>query len=101
MTRGLLLLVFLVVPALPVAHAADQTVRGNTLVVKDPGTSAKRKITVKAKETPSDDTLVGDPTTGGATVTITTNGATPSSQTFTLPAGVSAITQKPFWVGDA
>ncbi len=101
MTRGLLLLAFLVLPALPLAHSADQTVRGNTLVVKDPGTSAKRKITVKAKETASDDTLVGDPTTSGATVTITANGATPTSQTFTLPAGVSAITQKLFWSGDA
>jgi hypothetical protein len=89
MTRGLLLLAFLVLPALPVAHAADQTVLGSTLVVKDPGTPAKRKITVKAKETASDDTLVGDPTTGGATVTITATGGTPSSQTFTLPAGVS------------
>jgi hypothetical protein len=74
MTRGLLLLAFLVLPALPVAHAADQTVLGKTLVVKDPGTSAKRKITVKATEPASDDTLVGDPTTGGATVTITTTG---------------------------
>ena len=74
MTRGLLLLAFLVLPALPVAHAADQTVLGKTLVVKDPGTSAKRKITVKATEPASDDTLVGAPTTGGATVTITTTG---------------------------
>jgi hypothetical protein len=74
MTRGVLLLAFLVLPALPVANAADQTVLGKTLVVKDPGTSAKRKITVKATEPASDDTLVGDPTTGGATVTITTTG---------------------------
>ena len=34
-------------------------------------------------------------------MTITVNGATPSSQTFTLPAGTSATTQKPFWSGDA
>jgi acetyl esterase/lipase len=99
MTRGLLLLAFLVLPALPVAHAADQTVLGKTLVVKS--APDKRKITVKATETASDDTLVGDPTTGGATVTITATGATPSSQTFTLPAGVSPTTQKPFWTGDA
>ena len=71
--RGLLLLVFLVLPALPVVHAADQTVRGSTLIVKDPGTDAKRKITVKAKEAASDNTLVGDPTVSGASVTITAN----------------------------
>jgi hypothetical protein len=51
MTRGLLLLGFLVLPALPVANAADQNRRGNTLVVKDSGSAAKRKITVQAKET--------------------------------------------------
>jgi predicted esterase len=101
MTRGLLLLGFLVLPALPVANAADQTVLGNVLVVKDSGSAAKRKITVKAKETASDDTLEGDPTMGGATVTITVTGATSSSQTFTLPAGVSSKKQKPFWTGDA
>ena len=101
MTRGLLLLGFFVLPALSVANAADQHVLGNTLVVKDSGSAAKRKITVKAKETASDDTLVGDPTADGATVTITATGATPSTQTFTLPAGVSATKQKPFWTGDA
>jgi predicted esterase len=101
MTRGLLLVGFLVLPVLPVVHAADQTVRGNALVVKDSGAAAKRKITVKAKETASDDTLVGDPTTSGATVTISVAGGTPSSQTFTLPAGVSPRTHKPFWTGDA
>jgi hypothetical protein len=101
MMRGLLLLVFLVLPALPVARAAEQTVRGTTLIVKDPGTDAKRKITVKAKEAASDNTLVGDPTVNGASVTITATGATPTSQTFTLPAGTSAMTGKQFWSGDA
>src|SRR5262249_30677847 len=76
-------------------------VLGSTLVVKDPGSAAKRTITLKAKETASNDTLVGDPTTDGATVTISVTGATPSSQTFTLPAGVSSRKQKPFWTGDA
>ena len=100
MTR-LLLVGFLVLSVLPVAHAADQTVRGATFIVKDPGTAAKRKITVKAKESASDDTLVGDPTAGGATITISATGASSSSQTFTLPAGISPTKQKPFWTGDA
>ncbi len=101
MTRGLLLVGLLVLPVLPPAHAADQTVRGTTLIVKDPGTPAKRKITVKAKETASDDTLVGDPTIDGATVTISVDGATSSNQAFVLPAGISPAKQKPFWTGDA
>jgi len=101
MTRGLLVLGFLVLPALSLADAADQKVRGNTLVVRDSGSDAQRRITVKAREAASDDTLVGDPTTGGASVTITVTGATPSSQTFTLPAGVSSTKQKPFWTGNA
>jgi predicted esterase len=100
MTRGVLLLGFLALLALPDARAAEQTVRGNTLVIKDSGTPAKRKITVKAKETASDDSLVGDPTTGGASITVIAEGATPSSQTFPLPAGTSPTTQKSFWAGD-
>ena len=79
MTRGLLLLGFLVLPALPVAHASDQIVHGLTLVVKNPGAAAKRKVTLKAKETATDNTLVGDPTVGGATVTVTLDGASPRS----------------------
>jgi dienelactone hydrolase len=102
MTRGLLLLGFLVLPALPVAHAADQIVHGVTLIVKDPGAAAKRKVTLKAKETATDNTLVGDPTVSGATVTVTVDGVSQSStQTFTLPAGPSPTTHKPFWSGDA
>ena len=38
-------------------------------------------VTVKAKETTSDDTLVGDPVANGATVTVTANGGTPSVAT--------------------
>ena len=90
---GLLLL------ALPAAHAADQTVRGTSLVVRDGGTPAKRKIVVKARETATDDTLVGDPTVSGAEVTITVDGASSSNQAFPLPQGLSAK-QKPFWTGD-
>jgi acetyl esterase/lipase len=103
MMRRLLLGGLLVLPGLVVAHAADQTVLGSALIVKNPSTAAKRKITVKAKETESDDTLVGDPAANGATVTVTVNGATPSVETYTLPAGVgwSGDPVKGFKYGDA
>lgn len=84
-----------------VAHAADQTILGDTLQVKNPSTADKRKLVGKAKEKASDNTLVGDPTVAGATLTVRANGGTPSSQTFALPAGTSASTGKPFWSGDA
>jgi acetyl esterase/lipase len=91
----------LVLSAFSVAPAADQTVRGSRLILKDPGTPERRKITVKAKEAASDDTLVGDPVADGATVAITANGATPSSETYPLPTGTSPSRQRPFWTGDA
>jgi hypothetical protein len=83
-----------------VSHAADQTILGDTLQLKDPSTADKRKIVGKAKEKASDNTLGGDPTVAGATLTIRANGGTPSSQTFSLPAGTSPSTGKPFWSGD-
>ena len=96
-----LLLVALFVFPFSVAHAADQTVRGTVFVVKNPSTAAKRKIIVKATEAASDDTLVGNPVANGATVTIAANGATPSEETYSLPAGTSPTSLKPFWSGDA
>lgn len=101
--RALLVLSFVLslTPALPAASAADQTVLGQTLTVKDPGPPEKRAVTVKAKETATDATLVGDPVAAGAAVTVTLDGPTPSSATYTLPAGTSGVTGKPFWSGDA
>jgi hypothetical protein len=83
-----------------VAHAADQTILGDTLQVKNPSTPDKRKIVAKAKEKGSTNTLVGNPTLGGATLTIRANGGSPTSQTFNLPIGTSPSTGKPFWSGD-
>ena len=83
-----------------VGQAADQTVLGKAFVVKDPGTVTKRKIVVKAVEPGTDDTVVGDPATNGATLTVRADGASPSEQTWTLPVGTSAK-GKPFWSGDA
>ena len=74
-------------------YAAEQTVLGSSLLVNDGGPPAKRKIVVKAKETAADNTIVGDPVTSGATLTVSAGGATPTTQTFTLPATS--------WSGDA
>lgn len=100
MIARLLLVGSFILSVLPVAHAADQTVLGRTLVVKNPSTVDKRKITVKARERASDDTLVGNPVANGATVTITADGATPSGETYTLPTGTSPASMRPFWSGD-
>jgi acetyl esterase/lipase len=100
MRFGLLPLLFATLLMPPAARAAEQTVLGNALIIKDAGTPAKRKIVVKAKETASDDSLVGDPRLNGATVRISLSGASPSSQTFAMPMGTDAAS-KPFWSGDA
>lgn len=52
------------------AYAADQAILGNQLLVKNPSTPDKRKVTAEAKEKASANTLVGDPTIGGATRTV-------------------------------
>jgi poly(3-hydroxybutyrate) depolymerase len=99
--RRLLLAALLVLPALSAARAADQLVLGSQLVVKNPGTPDRRKVTVKAKEKASDDTIVGNLVADGGTIAITLEGGTPSDATYLLPAGTSASTGKPFWTGDA
>ena len=84
------------------AYAADQTILGNSLTVKNPSTPDKRKITGKGKEKGSSNTIVGNPVTGtGGTLTIRANGGTPSVQAFLLPQGNDPNTGKPFWSGDA
>ena len=83
------------------AHAADQTILGSSFQVKNPGAIEKRKVGAKAKEKPSSNTIVGNPTVAGGTLVITANGTTPSTQAFALPQGVSPSTGKNFWSGDA
>jgi hypothetical protein len=98
-----LLAMSLVVLCPALAHAADQTVLGKQLLVKDPSTPDKRKVILKAVEAGTDNTLVGDPTVDGATLSIDLYGlvgGTTSSQVFDLPAGMNAK-GKPFWSGDA
>lgn len=89
----------LVLSGVAAAAAAEQTVRGSALIVRDPGAPAQRQIVVKAKERDSGDTLVGDPVVGGATVTIRVDGATPSEATYALPAG-TGTDGKAHWSGD-
>src|SRR5262245_66597153 len=100
MTRVALVLA-LAMTAAPTARAADQTILGSQLMVKNPSTSEKRKVILKASEVGSPDTLVGNPVASGATLSIAANGGTPSAQTFALPMGTSALTGRPFWTGDA
>src|SRR5206468_3486201 len=87
----LFLAVFLLLPV--TTRAADHTVLGSKLVVKNPGAPEQRKISVKAKEASSDDALTGDPVASGATLTVRINNGTSDTQTYNLPAGS--------WTGDA
>src|SRR5262245_54908298 len=82
------------------AYAADQTILGTQLVVKDPSTPAKRTIVGMAKESASPNTIVGDPTVDGATLTVRAEGMNPTQQTFALPQGTNGK-GKSFWTGDA
>jgi len=80
------------------AGAADQTILGRTLIVRNPGSADRRKVTSNAKESASSNTIVGDPTVngGGAALTVIANGMTPTSQIFNLPQGVDS-SGKSFW----
>jgi hypothetical protein len=82
------------------AGAADQTILGRSLTVKNPGAADKRKVSSTAKEAPSPNTIVGDPTlsgsAGGALLTVIANGANPSMQAFNLPQGTT-LAGKDFW----
>src|SRR5438045_9161971 len=82
------------------ASAADQTILGTQLLVKNPSTPEKRNVSGKATEKSSSNTIVGDPTINGATLTVSAEGTSPSQQTFALPEGMSSK-GKPLWTGDA
>ena len=81
-------------------HAAQQTLLGTSFLAKNPSTPDKRKVTGKAKEPGSPNSLVGTPVTLGAVLILTASGGSPTTQSFVLPAGNSVITGKPFWSGD-
>ncbi len=86
-----------IVLAATVATAADQTVLGSKLIVKDPGIASKRSAIGAGKEAASANTIVGNPTMNGAVLELEANGGSSSAQTFSLPQGISS-TGKPFWV---
>ena len=86
--------------AAPMTRAADQPLLGNQFQTKDPSTPDKRKVQVKAREKASPNTIVGNPVTNGANLTIRANGNTPTQQVFNLPQGIKA-NGKPYWTGDA
>lgn len=80
------------------AWAADQTILGRQLVVRDPRSDdpSRRTVIAVAKDTAGTATLVGDPTAGGARLELIANGTQASAQVFPLPQGTAA-NGKPFW----
>ena len=83
------------------AVAAEQTILGRSLTVKqNPADATSRRVTSVAKETGSPNTLVGNPTlagsAGGAILQVFAFGASSSNQTFVLAQG-TASTGRPFW----
>src|SRR5262249_40718059 len=83
------------------AFAADQTILGKSLTVKQkPCDSPSRKITGVANEKNSPNTLVGDPTlsgsAGGAILDVFASGGTSTAQRFTLLQGTGS-TGMQFW----
>lgn len=78
--------------------AADQTIQGKSFTVKNPKAEdpSKRSIVASGKEKGSSNTIVGDPTIVGATLTVIAEGADSSMQAFLLPQG-SNQKGKPFW----
>ena len=69
---------------------AGQSVLGKSFIVKDPQPNvapSKRSIVIRAQESASDDTLQGNPIASGASVQVFAKGASPTWQTFALPAG--------------
>ena len=98
--RRLLLTSLLLLSVPLAAQAADQTILGKQIAAKDPSSPQKRSVLLQADEPASSNTIVGDPTTGGATLTIALYGGSASAETYTLPATLNAA-GKPFWKGDA
>lgn len=78
------------------AAAAEQTILGSKLTVKNGGTAAKRQVQLQAKEKASSNTVVGNPAASGAVLEVSVDGTSPSAQVFALPQGTSS-SGDPFW----
>jgi len=79
-----------------VANAADQTVLGRSIIVRNPSTFEKRKLKVVASENASPNTIIGNPALAGATLRVLLQGANSTDATYPLPQGTD-VTGKPFW----
>lgn len=79
-------------------HAADQTIHGGQLIVRDPRSDdpTRRIVVASAKEADSVNTIAGDPTLSGARLELIANGVASSAQVFPLPQGNSG-SGDPFW----
>ena len=81
------LLLGLVAADVRIAAAASQAILGKKLLIVAPADSPHgRRILAQAKEKSSPNTVVGDPTVGGATLRVIANGGTDTDETYTLPA---------------
>lgn len=80
----------------------DQAILGGQILLKDPkpGVAEKRSLIVAAKEKSSPNTVTGNPTADGATLTISVTGASTSSQTVQLPAAGWKATKNGFKYAD-
>ncbi len=78
-------LVLVLLSATPV-RSADQVILGKVFLLKGNGGPGTTKLKVFGRESGSPNTIVGDPTVGGATLTVLINGVTSTTQSFTLPA---------------
>jgi hypothetical protein len=68
-------------------HAADQLILGKKLSISNPtGTEDRRGVGISGAERPTDVSVLADPTSSGATLTVVANGATPTSESFVLDA---------------
>ncbi len=84
------------------ASAAEQTILGRRLVVKNPSASdpGRRKVIATATEQGGGHTIVGDPTLpgspSGAVLGVIANGGTSTARAWELAQGKSS-TGKPYW----
>jgi len=78
------------VAAASVVHAEGLSVLGKTFMVRDPAPGSdpsRRSVVVLGKEARSDDVVVGNPIAAGATIELTADGDSPTTQTVRLPPG--------------